>query len=395
MAEIFDIYLAKANQPESAAYAELSLPATPYQMLDALDKLRLGEYEDLYWEVTEYHDFEELSSVLDESCGLHDLNALAQKLSELDERQSTAFAGLLQMEQAKGGPLPISRLIDLAYSTDRCHVVDEVLNDSQLGLFCAESGFVPGTEDLSDSLFELLDFEQIGREHRKAVNGVLVERGAGHPGGYVERNDALVEAYKTLDLTPKQPDYTILLEASKGSFNDSDHDSDKTVQLKLPAAPEALDAVREAGWRCLDCQVPALTEMVSGEEDIHSLNRLAQRMADMSPNDINTYKALLEATGCPDLDRAELLMDEIETYSFSPQFSSPIELARWELSVLLQPKAVELISPHVNMYQYGQTLLQDSNCVMTSYGMIERNNGQPIQKIEIQPTQGGMGGMSQ
>ncbi len=110
----------------------------------------------------------------------------------------------------------------------------------------------------------------------------------------------------------------------------------------------------------------------------------------MSPNDVNTYKALLEATGCPDLEQAELLMDEVEKCSFSPQFSSPIEVAKWELSVILQPKAAELITPHLNMYQYGQALLKDGNCVMTSYGMIERNNGQPIQKIEHQPQRGGM-----
>jgi len=96
---IFDIYLAKQDQPESDAYAELFLPATPYQMQDAFDKLRLAEDESLYWEITEYHHFEELSSFLNGACDLNDLNALAQRLSELDERQCTAFAGLLKMEQ--------------------------------------------------------------------------------------------------------------------------------------------------------------------------------------------------------------------------------------------------------------------------------------------------------
>ena len=125
MAKIFDIYLAKQDQPESDAYAKLSLPATPCQIQDAFDKLRLAEGESLYWEITEYHHFEELSSLLNDTCGLNDLNALAQKLSELDERQFTAFAGLLKMEQQKGEAIPISRLIDLAYSTECCHVVDE------------------------------------------------------------------------------------------------------------------------------------------------------------------------------------------------------------------------------------------------------------------------------
>lgn len=50
MAKIFDIYLAKQDQPESDAYAKLSLPATPCQIQDAFDKLRLAEGESLYWE---------------------------------------------------------------------------------------------------------------------------------------------------------------------------------------------------------------------------------------------------------------------------------------------------------------------------------------------------------
>ena len=55
MGNVFDVYLANGDQPESGAYAELSLPAAPYQMQDALDKLRLAEGESIYWEVTEYH----------------------------------------------------------------------------------------------------------------------------------------------------------------------------------------------------------------------------------------------------------------------------------------------------------------------------------------------------
>lgn len=204
MDKIFDIYLARQDQPESGVCVELSLPATPYQMQDAFDKLRLAEGEEPYWQITDYEQFEELAPVLNDTCGLYELNALAQRLAELDERQSTAFAGLLKMEQKKDGTIPASRLIDLAYSTDRCHVVGEVLNDAQLGRFCAENGFCSGLDDLPDEVFELLDFERIGREHRQSEGGVLVERTADHPGGYVERHSDLVQAYKEINEQPEQ-----------------------------------------------------------------------------------------------------------------------------------------------------------------------------------------------
>ena len=399
MGNVFDVYLANGEQPESEAYAELSLPAAPYQMQDALDKVRLAEGEALYWEVTEYHQFEELSTCLSGDCTLQDLNALAQRLAELDEQQRTAFAGLLRMEQKKEGAIPVSRIIDLAYSTDCCHVVDEVLNDVQLGRFCAESGFIPGTEELPDALFDLLDFERIGREHRQREGGVLVERTADHPGGYVERYGELAEAYKTLDLTPKQPDYTILLEQSRRSITSSDGGG-TAVQVKLPAPPEALRAAldaagtrqwREKGWRCLDCRVPMLSAVISGAgASLDDLNRLAQRLADMEPEALTAYKALLELTGCANLLEAGQLMDSLDKYILSPQYSSPTSVAMGELSAVLGQKDAAMLAPHLNLHQYGQSLIEKRGGALTSYGLLQWPGDQPTNTLKESPKQGGM-----
>jgi len=395
---IFDIYLAKQDQPESDAYAELFLPATPYQMQDAFDKLRLAEDESLYWEITEYHHFEELSSFLNGACDLNDLNALAQRLSELDERQCTAFAGLLKMEQKKGEEIPISRLIDLAYSTDCCHVVDEALNDSQLGRFCAENGFVPEAETLPDHVFDLLDFERIGREHRQREGGILVERTADHPGGYVEQRDELLEVYKTLDLTPKAPEYIFRI----GIIHHPDAvlgaDPSRAVCLDLPATEEQFEKTEEQlggpGWlgtvlASFDGAIPSVWEMLHTTEDLPELNLLAERLSDMEPKALSAYKALLEATNCKDIQSARQLMDELDEYTFSPQYSSPVEVAKGELYTIMD-NDLALLLPHVNLYQYGQDLIQNYGGVLTGYGLIERKNGQPVQTIENQPRQGGM-----
>ena len=400
MDKVFDIYLARQDQPDSGACAELSLPTTPYEMRDAIDKLRLAEGEIPYWEITEYRQFEELSSVLNDNCGLQDLNALAQKLSELDERQCTAFVGLLAIEHRKNQTIPISSLIDIAHNTNCCHVVDTALNDSQLGLFCVENGFLPELENLPDAAFNLLDFERIGREYRLREGGVFIERSADHPGGYAEQCDALVEVYKSLDLTPKTPDYAILLELSKGFFDDAGYDSGKSVQLKLPASQEKLDNVleaveawdwREVGWSCLDCCVPALADIISDtEEGIDFLNQMAQGLADLEPQALTAYKALLEATDCKDLRSAETLMYSLDNYIFSPRYSSPIEVAKGELSVVLCAETAETLTPHLNLYSYGQALIEKCGGVLTPYGLIEREDHQPVLSAENMLRQGGM-----
>ena len=390
MGKILEIYLAKKDQPESSAYAALSFPAAAYQIQDAFDKLRLTEGEALYWEITEYYQFEELPAVLNDTCGLYDLNALAQKLSELDETQRAAFSGLLAMEQKTKRPLPITRLIDLAYSTDCCHVASDALNDSQLGRIRAESGCVPGVDNLPRDIFEMLDFERIGRNMRISENGVFVERSMDHPGGYVARHAPLLEVSKTLDLTPKTPDYTILLEV----FHDSG-----AVQLKLPASDQELDAVPQAldepdwldlSWRCLDCKVPSLMDAISEARDIHAVNDFAGMLAPMNDKTLVVYKALLEAANCRDLLSASLLADSLDKYVFSPQYSSPVEVAKGELSTILCDQEAEIIMPHVNLRQYGQALIRNYNGVLTAYGLIERTDGRPVLSPGQEQTGGGM-----
>ena len=83
----------------------------------------------MVWEITEYPRFEELKTLIDRSGSLYELNALAQKLSELDETQGAIFAGLVKMENAKG-PIPLPRLINLTHGAERGHVCYDALNDS-------------------------------------------------------------------------------------------------------------------------------------------------------------------------------------------------------------------------------------------------------------------------
>ena len=66
------------------------------------------------------------------------------------------------MEVAKKyGPISIGTMVDLAYSTDCCHVVEGVTTDAQLGEFYAENGFMPELDNLPDSVFQLLDFDKL------------------------------------------------------------------------------------------------------------------------------------------------------------------------------------------------------------------------------------------
>ena len=53
--KVFAMYLAKVGNPNSDAYAKLNLPASPWEVVDALDKVRLNEGEQLYMEIEGYY----------------------------------------------------------------------------------------------------------------------------------------------------------------------------------------------------------------------------------------------------------------------------------------------------------------------------------------------------
>lgn len=83
-------------------------------------------------------------------------------------------------------------MVDLAYSTDCCHVVEGVTTDAQLGEFYAENGFMPELDALPDCVFQLLDFDKLGEKMRMEDGGILVNR------GYVSQHADLKQVYDTL-----------------------------------------------------------------------------------------------------------------------------------------------------------------------------------------------------
>ena len=398
---VFSVYAAGEGPRE--AYATLDLPATPYEIEDALDKVRLQPDEKLFLDIEEYYDFRFLAPYLEDVNDLYGLNALAEKLSRFVDYESAVFAGQLKMDvEARISDITLPRLISLADNTPYCDVIDVAFNDSQLGKFYAENGFVTELEQIPDEAFkiieDMLDYEQIGRKMRQAEGGVFVDRSTYGYSGYVirHREPELANALPA----PEKPDYMILLEVCKGYFNDPDYDSDSVVQLKLPASKETLDGVlntleaadwSELAFTCLDCRIPALIEAVNQTEDVFAVNHAASRFAKMTGEAIPKLKSLLEVTGISSLADAVRLTEQLESYVYSPEFSSPTDVARAEIKFSLIEQEADLLIPHVNLHQYGKALLENHTWTLTDYGMISRQDGQPIQKFEEQNQ--GMGGM--
>ena len=384
--KVFAMYLAKEGNPNSDAYAKLDLPASPWELWDALDKVRLQKDDILYMEIEDYYAFAYLAPYLDGlEISLNELNDLAAQLAALDEVQEVAFDGFLRMEvqnkvDTNGGVITLQDLRDLAVSakTDCYHVVDAA-DDAQLGRFYAENGFIPELDGISDGVFKMLDFARIGKALRTGEGGVYVS------GCYVVRDGGLLTAPPVQKTLPEKPGY--LFRLTLGLHPDIG--DDRTVTLILPAAEaELLDAQAQLdteGWEGVavidyDGIIPYAAEFTDLPMELEEFNVLAAAVRDMPfpEKQLPKLKALLKQFEVQDIETAMGLTEHLDDYVLTPEISSPQETAIDQLHFMTDDHSVELLISHVNLYAYGCDLIREDNAVLSPYGLLHRANYQPM-----------------
>ena len=383
---ILRVYLAKNDTPYSAAYAKLELPASPWELWDAMDKVRLQTDDILYMEIEDYYDFEYLSPHLDGlDISLNELNDLAAQLAALDEVQEIAFEGMFSIAvqrkaTANGGIITLQDLRDLAVSakTDCYHVVDAA-DDAQLGCFYAENGFIPELDGVSDAVFKMLDFAGIGRMMRCSENGVFVGS------LYVLQDGELTTAPPCAKDLPEKPGY--LFRLTLGLHPDIG--DARTVTLDLPAAEaELLDAQEQLGVEGLegvtvidyDGIIPYAADFTDLPMELEEFNVLAAAVRDMpSPEkQLPKLKALLKQFEVQDIATAISLTECLDDYVLTPEISSPQEAALDQLCFIMDREEAVRLIPYVNLYTYGCDLIKVDNAVLSPYGLLHRADYQPM-----------------
>ena len=373
---VFSVYL---GNPDNDNGTTLDLPAKPWELLDALERLRLREGQEPYWQVEDLGRYDFLEPHLDK-CGLYQFNALAEQLSTFNEADAIAFEGLVQMEsdklhQENGGEPTIQRMLDLAYSVDCCHVVPEVRDDAALGKFYVENDFLPEPEKVPDKVLEMLDYAKIGRTMRQGEQSVIT------PHGYVEQHSELKQAPADLGKPPRKPAYMMRFLCS------NEH---QTMPLNLPASQAELNAVLMRldldSWQevYLECEDTAMPEMWSftdmAYDGMEQLNRFAQCLEELDRNnELIKFKAVAGQLDIRSLDDALALAEYLSEYALEPGLHSPEELAREELSVIVGDPDGDLLMRYLNMDAYGAALLWRDKGVFSDYGYICRPDGQPLQ----------------
>ena len=373
--KIISIYM---GNPDNSNHAELELPATPWEMVDAMDKLRLPEGQEPYWQVEDMGRYEFLAPHLD-GYDLYQFNALAEKLRTFSDVDAVAFEGLVQMEldklwQNNGGELTLRRVLDLAYSVDCCHVVPGITDDAALGQFYVENDFLPALATVPDSVLEMLDYEKIGRSMREGEGGVLT------PHGYVMQESELRQAPSNLGRPPRKPPYMIHFLCVSDV---------RTVKLYLPAKQAELDAVLDClevdSWQEVqleecDTAMPEMWAFVDmAHTSMEQVNQFAQCLEMLDANgELAAFKAVASQLDIYKLEDAMALTEHLSEYAFEPNIHSLEDRAREELSLMADGPELDLLIRNLNLTAYGADLMYRDRGILSDYGYVHRPDGQPM-----------------
>ena len=392
--KIMELEISRPGTFGSNTSAAIALPATPYELLDALDRARVTDGRVIYSTEILSCELDYLPQFLSPSSNLYEQNNLCHSLASLSNWELDCFEGMVMMDAVQTGysPIPVDRLINMTASMEHCQIAYEARDDASLGKFYAENGFVPQLDSLPDNIYAWLDFGKIGKEMREGEGGVFT------PSGYVVQNGMIARMYQSGDAVPtEKPDYMVLLRVTKGHFNDPQYDNNLSAFLKLPAGDQELfHAVKEEGaaspeecsFASVDCAVPQLTEKITDELEGTNggcyalVNELAGQLRHLDREaGIPACKAML-AMAPEDISLEEALDLAYQTDEFRllRETATPADYAKAELAKCTIPLKEELFASDAALCSYGEKLMEHDKASSTEYGILVSRGGQTVEQ---------------
>ena len=195
---IFTVEIMRPGEFGLNTSATLGMPANWTELQDAKQKARITDDKATYaYELLNCkHDW--LRPHIPQNADLLELNLLTARIERYVNEEMDVFEAMVKIETNRndGKPIPFPRLINLAFSTDNCHVAENVTSDALLGRFLYRNDFL-AEEDIKavqariDSKQPLSEiFAMLGKEHRVSEGGVFTTSGC-----YVEFDGSVNEIY--------------------------------------------------------------------------------------------------------------------------------------------------------------------------------------------------------
>ena len=151
----------------------------------------------------------------------------------------------------------------------------------------------------------------------------------------------------------------------------------KVHDITLPTDETAFENI--TAIQITDCVCPMLKGMDINDVDISALNNFAVQLQQI--NDIGKLpklNAVLSANQCNSVNQAILLAERLEHFNLDAKIKTYADLVYDELENVIGGRQAEELRQCLDIEKYGRILQQGYNAVFTEYGMVTRDDFQPM-----------------
>ncbi len=361
-------------------YGTLNLPASHYEILDFMQKMRAAGRRDYNFELSVI-DCPVLPGLTDtrlDAPTIGELNAFAQRLTGLDVMEQCILNAVFHtFKKSEDEIISMKDLINLTYSLDSVIIASNIHNDEELGQLVIESDMNEDVASVPENARYLLDKSKIGRFQRENDGGIYI-------GGYYIATDSfkMPEIYDGENL-PDDPErflYVFRLLVAEAPVNDSEETRGSAEWIELPIMREEAFRIaerhNEAGMEdCVfydfDSVIPQITAEVFGDMmNFSQLNSLADRYQHMNESGQLKFKAVLEGEKINTLTDAIEVIPDLDKFALAYYCADKADFAREYLAYHLangfDAKWLEQVDPT----QMGEKILERLGAKETSYGVL-------------------------
>ena len=373
-------------------YAELLLPATDYEVKDAMQRTRaVGRENTVEVSILECDILPELQDIRLDTFSLDELNFLAKRLASLPNEELPVFYAVTEQifgdADENENPVSIKDLINCTYGLDTVPVAHNVSNLAELGRFAFENDLLSDLDGIPESAVPFLNAEQIGRVQQKNDNGVF-EGNLYIPTVHYDRP----EIYDGKNLPEEEAENSVFL-LKVGSYPKHSFSAGTPAlyDLRLPADSDKLFNITRACGEpeinlcfCYEfySSVPQITsDIFESMEEIDELNSLAQRITRMSEAEQVKFKAILDTENTASIHDALNVAQNLWRYEFTAE---PDTADAFFKKYILENTSTEFDSKWLeNLLPRNEAdkLLGRLGAAVTDYGVISARNGRLFKPV--------------
>lgn len=364
--------------------ADISLPASIYEIDDALEKCRgyLVKTDMMPFSITECTRVPLLSQLRFDGVTIYELNYLAKQISEFDNTQLAVYNALLPLvvgEDYKGELISIKDVINLTYCVNDYSVAANIFNDTELGEMLIDNGMFEGLENLSDEMIEFLDAEKVGEAHRIEENGVYVN------GCYISREGfELKEVFDGLNLPDNAVDNYLF------RFDISNPPIQNWITVPFSESTEQfLNSTNATVFNLADFEsaIPQISKYSDKSycritiDELNRINELAKSFLFLDEIQSIKFKAALFYEGIDmldDMDKIESILKNADSYNLKYFNVYSSDFAKDYLEQYLDKTFPKEYLELINTNALGDRLMDELQGKYTPYGILLKSSNEQI-----------------